>query len=122
MKKEEALQRLKVIETEVQELQAIVNQDDDKTKEMQDFLLDTFNGLTLKILNGKPAYYKGDSWMFQQDNKNNRLWVNNLSVWLVFEIKYGLNYKQTQAFIRTWVEEVLNWKGLTPVDWRSIIS
>ena len=117
MKKEEALKRLALIESEVHELQAIVNQNDndDKTKQMQDFLLKIVNGLELKIVDGCPTYYKGNEWVFQQDFKNGRLWVRYSIVWSVFETKFGLSCSsETRHFIKTWVESNLNWEGLTP--------
>jgi hypothetical protein len=98
----------------------------DKYKSMSDFLFEMFNNTVAKITNEKEiTYYKLDGydpnsddnqWLFQQDWKNDRLWVRHTLIWQIFEERFGLNYDQIRDFIQDWVKTNLNWKGLTLGD------
>ena len=60
-------------------------------------------------------YEKDGEIIFQQDLKNMVLWVKHNTIWKIFEEFYGLQYSETQLFIKNMVEEHLNWKGFTPL-------
>ena len=116
MKKEEALKRLEVIETEVNELKKIINLDENsKNVEMSEFLFDIINDSTMKISENYITFFKKNEWILQQDFKNERLWVKYNTIWLVFETRFSLSYVEIQAFIGSWIETNLNWKSLTPL-------
>ena len=97
-------------------------------KEMSDFLFSMFNNTVCKITGEKEiTYYKLDGynpnnnsssnnqWLFQQDWKNNKLWIRYTLIWHVFEERFGLKYDQIRDFISAWVETNPNWKGLTSI-------
>ena len=88
-----------------------------KSEAMSDFLFQMFNNTVAKITGEKQiTYYDNEHWLFQQDYKNDRLWVRYLLIWRVLEKKYGLNYIQIRDFIGVWVETNLGWKGLIVIE------
>src|SRR3989304_5142583 len=112
MDKKQAQRELDQIKDRIKELEKIINEPEDKTKEMSDFLFAMFNETTMKITGDKEfTFYKDEEWIFQQDYKNDTLWVSYHVVWQVFEEKYGLNYQQIKDFIAAWVCCNTEWKG-----------
>ena len=99
------------------ELKALDNVN--KQVEMVKFFNDTINSLTNFIPLKKDKYpnelfwFKGDKFMFSLD-KNMNLWCNYDLFWNVFNTRFGLNCQQTQAFIKSQVEETFKLKGVTP--------
>ena len=59
---------------------------------------------------------KNGEVIFEQNFKRNSLYVDYNSIWFIFEKIYGLQYSETELFIKNMVEEYLNWRGLTPSD------
>ena len=59
-------------------------------------------------------YHKDGQWIFYQDCKNERFWVNYYKYWSIFESKFGLNYEEIQAITRVLVEEALKREVSTP--------
>ena len=57
---------------------------------------------------------KNGEVIFEQNFKRNSLYVDYNSIWFIFEKIYGLQYRETELFIKNMVEEHLNWRGLTP--------
>ena len=60
-------------------------------------------------------YHKDGQWIFFQDYKNERFWVNYYKYWSIFESKFRLNYEEIQAITRVLVEEALKREVSTPV-------
>ena len=58
---------------------------------------------------------KNGEVIFEQNFKRNSLYVDYNSIWFIFEKIYGLQYSETELFIKNMVEEYLNWRGLTPM-------
>ncbi len=114
--KAQAQKELDEIKNRVKELEKIINTPEtDKNKEMSDFLFKMFNKCEQRFTGEKEfTFYKGEEWIYQQDYKNNVLWVRYLLVWEVFEERFKLNYQQINDFIASWVETNTEWKGLTP--------
>ena len=86
----------------------------------EEFFLNLIHGMKIK----KQTKYlhcvyweKNDKIIFIQDfRKNKILFVEYYSIWSVFKNIFGLNYDETQRFIKDQVKEHLNWKGFTTVE------
>ena len=75
-------------------------------KEIVEFILDKIKDLTLFIDEYGCHYYmnnKGE-FIFQQDDKNDTLWVRYQDFWSVLEKKYSLNRDDIQIIIKGMVE------------------
>ena len=59
-------------------------------------------------------YHKDGQWIFFQDYKNERFWVNYYKYWSIFESKFRLNYEEIQAITKVLVEEALKREVSTP--------
>ena len=59
-------------------------------------------------------YHKDGQWIFYQDCKNERFWVNYYKYWSIFESKFILNYEEIQAITRVLVEDALKREVSTP--------
>ena len=84
----------------------------------EEFFLDVIKDIKVKEQTKYPQsifWEKNGKIIFEQDFKNNLLYVDYKSIWMVFEKIYDLQYSETQLFIKNKVEEHLNWKGLTPI-------
>ena len=53
--------------------------------------------------------------IFEEDYKRNRFWVNYEKIWLVFQEKYGLNYKEIMSLISDWLKNDTKLSSLTPI-------
>ena len=60
-------------------------------------------------------YHKDGQWIFFQDYKNERFWVNYYKYWSIFESKFRLNYEEIQAITKVLVEEALKREVSTPL-------
>jgi hypothetical protein len=60
-------------------------------------------------------YGEDGKWLFEQDDKNDRLWISYNKIWKVLESKYGLNYNEAKQLITTWMEKHNEWHTLTPI-------
>lgn len=56
--------------------------------------------------------FKGDEFYFELENKT--LWCLYSRVWSILESYFSSNYNETQAFIKSQVEEHFKMKGVTP--------
>lgn len=87
-------------------------------KEKRDFLLDIFNKMKVQVKPNEPGhiYYKVDGMgtVFEHNFKNNYLWVSHKHIWNIFKNVFSMEYNEIQLFIKTMVEETLNWRGVTP--------
>ena len=83
----------------------------------EEFFLDIIDGIKIKPQTKYPDsifWEKNGKVIFEQDFKKNQLYVDYKSIWMIFEKIFGLQYSETELFIKNMVEEYLNWRGLTP--------
>ena len=86
-------------------------------RDMEGFFLSFLEGCEIKISDKYPGsifYIKNDKILFQQEMKNKYFWVEYDFIWSIFESKYGLNYTETQAFIKDVLETHIKLEGYTP--------
>ena len=82
----------------------------------EEFFLNVIDGIKVKEQSKYPESFfweKNGRIIFEQDFKNNILYVDYKSIWVIFEKIYGLQYLEIKLFIKNMVEEYLNWNGLT---------
>ena len=86
-------------------------------KEIIEFILNKIKDLTLYIdVHYNRHYYmnnKGE-FIFQQDDKNDTLWVRYQDFWSVLEKKYSLNRDDIQIIIKGMVETAYKMRVGTP--------
>ena len=91
----------------------------DKEQEMKEFLAPFLTNLTIIHKKDYPdsVFYKqGDVILFElcQDGKNRYFIVDYSEIWSVFYDRFGLDYGETQAFIKREVESTLKLGPVTP--------
>jgi hypothetical protein len=96
----------------------------DNDKEIIDFILDKIKDLTLFINEyGCHNYMNSkDEWIFEQDEKNDRLWVRYKDFWSVLVNKYSLNTVDIQDIIKGMVETTYKMRVGTPHQFNIILS
>ena len=85
----------------------------------EDFFLDVIDDMKVKEqikYTDSVFWEKNGEILFEQDLNNMEIWVNYQTVWKIFEEIFHMNYIETQSFIKSMVEEHLNWNGFTPVN------
>ena len=84
-------------------------------KEIVEFILDKIKDLTLFIDDGYQNYMnsKGEC-LFQQDEKNDILWIRHRDFWSVLEDKYSLTYDDIRVIIKSMVETTYKMRVGTP--------
>ena len=83
----------------------------------EEFFLYMIDGMKIKKQTKYPDsifWEKNGKIIFEQDLKNNDLWVDYNSIWKILEKIFGFDNTEIDVFIEYWVEEYLDWKGLTP--------
>jgi len=83
-----------------------------------------FGDLTPAVVGDKTFYVDEDRkplFFYYQDSKNGYLYINPERIWVFFESIFGLNYSDSQAIVKVWLEETYNLRGLTPGPARSIL-
>ena len=93
----------------------------DKEQEMKEFLAPFLTNLTIIHKKERPnsVFYKqGSEVLFElyQNEKNRYFIVNYSKIWSVFYDRFGLNYDDTQAFIKREVGSTLKLGSVTPVS------
>ena len=91
----------------------------DKEQEMRDFLKPFLTNLLLVKDERYPGsvFYKQNGeviFELQKTDRDTCFWVDYQKIWSVFENRFGLNFTETQSFIKTVVEDTLNLRGITP--------
>ena len=99
----------------------------DKEQEMKEFLAPFLTNLTIFHKEKYPdsVFYKQNGEvLFElcQDEKNRYFFTNHKKIWSVFYNRFGLNYNETQAFIKREVESTLKLGPVTPggVQWQVV--
>jgi len=64
-------------------------------------------------------YKKNNEILFKYDSKTGYFYCDYDDIWLIFQSKYHINYKQISELIKDKVEEHLKLKNVTPMyyDW-----
>ena len=57
--------------------------------------------------------YKPNNNYMVYNTKNKEVYINNHEIWSFLRSNFGLNYVQTQALTKKWLDEVYNLKGIT---------
>lgn len=60
--------------------------------------------------NRQPLFY-----YYYDDRKNDTVYINYPRIWIFFTSIFNLEYKQTQAIIKVWLDETYDISGLIPV-------
>jgi hypothetical protein len=93
---------------------------EDKEKEMEEFLREKLNALTIKLSDKYPNsvfYMKNDKVLFelyQNDDGNRYFYVRYNDIWSDFDTKYGMSYDDIKTFIKNVVETDLKLESITP--------
>ena len=79
----------------------------------KDFI-DMLTGCSLSFYGNDIEYLKDGKILFYYQKNDNCFYIryNN---WLEFESKYNLNYQELKELLSSILEEVLNYKGVTPI-------
>jgi len=81
----------------------------------EDFFLKMKEGCKIYLEDDKYIYWgKKGIVLFWQDLKNNRLLISDKYIWSILYKVYGLNYIETQFFIKKLLSKDINWKNLKP--------
>ena len=92
----------------------------DKEQEMKEFLAPFLTNLTIIHKKERPnsVFYKQNGevlFELYQDEKNRYFFTDYYKIWSVFYDRFGLNYNDTQAFIKREVESTLKLGSVTPI-------
>jgi hypothetical protein len=79
-------------------------------KEIKMWLLDLFKDMDKKQKGTRFDFYKEGKYLFEQDLKNEKLWVDYKNIWSVFQKEYRMDYNQIQTFIWIILEHTINYK------------
>ena len=55
--------------------------------------------------------------IFEQDFTHHRLYVDENSVWKIFENIFNMKYSEIEEFIKKMIKKHLNWKNFKPTCW-----
>ena len=98
------------VETILQEIKSKVNVKENLKKDFIDLL----SGCTITFDSGHIEYNKDGEWLFYYRKKDNIFGVRK-KIWNDFECNYKLEHYQIHNLLKKIVEEVLNYKNVTPV-------
>ena len=93
-------------------LQEMKSKDNVKENLKKDFI-ELLEDCTISF-DGKDIDYRKNGNLFFLYRKINNYFYLNFDFWLKFQEKYSLNYKELQDLLAGIVEDVLNYKGVTP--------
>ena len=103
-------------EVGINEVEAILNQmkskDNVKENLKKDFI-ELLNGCNISFL-GDDIYYRKDDDLLFYYQKNENIFGVRYDIWRKFRSKYNLNYQEIKELLTGIVEEVLNYKDVTP--------
>jgi len=100
----------------VNEVEAILNQIKSKVNVKQDIkkdFIELISGCTISFDGNDIDYKKDNDLLFYYRETNNNFYLR-YKIWTNFENKYSLNYKELQELLVDILEEVLNYKEVTP--------
>jgi hypothetical protein len=104
-------QKIQELEKQIEKLK--------KEEEMEQWFKSLLNGLEIEINDKAPesVFYKKDGKVFFeliQKSEKRYFWCNYKLVWNILRDKYKFNYDETQAFIKSMVEQHLKLEAVTP--------
>lgn len=97
------------VESILQEIKSKVNVKENLKKDFIELL----TGCTISF-DGNHINYKKDDILLFFYRKNENIFRVKYEIWLKFKSKYNLNYQELSDLLVGVVEEVLNYKGVTP--------
>lgn len=105
-------------EVGVNEVEAILNQIKSKVKvnvkeNLKKDFIELLSGCTISFDGNDIDYKKDNDLLFYYRETNNNFYLK-YKLWTNFENKYKLNYQELKDLLVGVVEEVLNYKGVTP--------
>ena len=59
-------------------------------------------------------YKKNGKFVMEQDEKNKNFWFDYDTIWSFFEQFFGLEQKEIQGVLKSWLEDTLKLEGYTP--------
>ena len=105
------------VESILQEMKSKVNVKENLKKDFIELL----NGCTVSFVCDDINYKKDGKLLFYYQKKDN--YFNIIySIWVNFESKYNLNSRELRVLLVGVVEDVLNYKGVTPASIPSLSS
>ena len=117
MNKQEANERLNLLEQEVKKLKEIINSPDQIPKEERfwQLILET-NSIKRdkKIYPDSTFGFKDKDFLWEFDSKKGYLWLSHKLIWSVLEKEYLLKYDDIQSFIKIEMEQQFNCKEIIP--------
>src|SRR5690606_21511997 len=100
----------------IDEVEVILKQMKSKVNVQQklkkDFV-EILSNCTTSFNHNDVEYRKKDKLLFFYQKKENIFWIKYV-IWSNFELKYNLNYHELKKLLANVVEDVLNYKGVTP--------
>ncbi len=97
------------VESILKELKSNIN----VKQELKKDFIDLLNGCTISFDGKDINYKKGDILLFYYRITNNNFYLR-YDIWTNFENKYSLNNQELKELLVGVVEEVLNYKEVTP--------
>src|SRR5690606_37205922 len=108
----------------IDEVEVILNQIKSKDNVKQDLkkdFIELLTGCNISFLGDDIYYRKDEKLLFYYQKKDN--YFNIIySIWVNFESKYNLNSRELRDLLVGVVEDVLNYKGVTPASIPSLSS
>ena len=106
-------------EVGVNEVEAILNQIKSKVKvnvkeNIKKDFIELLSGCTISFDGNDIDYKKDNDLLFYYRETNNNFYLR-YKIWTNFENKYSLSYQELKELLVGVVEEVLNYKEVTPV-------
>ena len=103
-------------EVGINEVESILNQMKSKgniKESLKKDFIDMLTGCSLSFGDNDINYNKYGKWIFYH-RKNNNCFYIRYNIWRNFESKYELNNNKMKELLSDILEEVLNYKGVTP--------
>jgi len=103
-------------EAGIDEVEAILNQMKSKVNVKQNLkkdFIELLSGCNISFL-GDVINYKKDEKLLFYYRKNENIFRVEYNIWRKINSKYNLNYQEIMELLAGIVEEVLNYKGVTP--------
>ena len=85
-------------------------------QELKKDFVELLTGCTISFDSDVIDYKKDDEWFFYYRKTDNNFYLR-YKFWFYFENKYSLNYQELSDLLVDIVEDVLNYKGVTPQRW-----
>jgi hypothetical protein len=112
MTKEQAIKRKAELESELKQVEKIIQQPEISKEQRFWGLID---GLQLRVDFDKYPdiifLFNGDKWCVEYDTRSRGLWLRDSAIWSVLHKEYNLNDEETQSFIEKEGRRTFQTKG-----------